>query len=226
MRGFQKDTGSNVLYLGIKHNGICEESKKEREGFEQIKVPLRNGEEIIKYIRRYRTIKAYVDNINYKDTGDQFEFRYQSWLLSLTDEDGDKAILEISLNSSSGVRFMKLAENIDWKQLVEFSAWHDTVKDKTAFNVKQGGQTVPQKYKQPTDENPDAMGDCPQAVQRGRTGKWDYTAQEDFLFDRMQTVVMPAVDAAAAARAMQQPEKQTGSNAPPDDDWNDDDPAF
>lgn len=217
MKGFQQDTGNKVLYLGIKHHSIVEESKKEREGFEPVKVVLsRSGEEITKFVRRYRFIRAFVNKIEYKDTKEQFDFRFQSWRLHLTDEDGDQAILEIPLTSGVGSRFMKLAENVDWKQLVEFRAWHDTNEDKTAFTVKQNGNNVPQLY---TRENP---GTCPQPVQRGRQNKWDYTEQEDFLFERMMTVVIPEVERVEASRVVQRPaEPQPNGHAPTDDEWND-----
>jgi hypothetical protein len=93
---------------------------------------------------------------------------------------------------------MKLAENLNFNKPVEFSAWHDTKDDKTAFVVKQNGQSVPQKY---TRDNPNG---CPEPAQRGRQGKWDYTEQEDFLYERMINVVIPAVEQAEAARGLGQ----------------------
>ena len=220
MKGFQTDTGNNVLYLSITQHSICEQSKKPREGFEKVVIQLQNGDELTKYLKRYRFIRGYVTGITYRDTGDKYKVRFQSWQIQITDEDGDQAQLAIDLNSNAGSRFMKLAENIDWKQMVEFQAWHDTKDDKTAFVVKQNGNSVPQKYKQPTEESPNAMLDCPPAVKRERaSGKveYDYTEQEDFLFKKMQNVVIPAVEAANAGRSM-------ANDAPSDteeDDWSD-----
>lgn len=222
MKGFQPDSGSNVLYLSITQHSICEQSKKPREGFEKVVIQLQNGDEVTKYLKRYRFIRGFVTGITYRDTGDKYKVRFQSWQIQITDEEGDQAQLALDLNSNAGSRFMKLAENIDWKQMVEFRAWHDTVKDKTAFNVTQNGQTVPQKYKQPTEGDPKAMGDCPQPVERKRaSGKteWDYTEQEDFLFGRMQNVVIPAVESANAGRLMRVSENRTDTE--PVDDWDD-----
>lgn len=82
---------------------------------------------------------------------------------------------------------MKLAENINYSEPVEFSAWKGQ-DDKTAFSVKQGGENVPQKY---TRDDP---GDCPPPVQ-GFNKKWNFDAQKEYLHERMVNVVIPKVKA-------------------------------
>ena len=117
---------------------------------------------------------------------------------------------------------MKLAENIDFSQPVEFSAWQDTKTDKTAFNVKQGGKSVPQKYTQ------DDPGDCPPPVQ-SKLGKWNFDAQEEFLFDRMENVVIPMVNEAGNEMPQLAHAASAGSSTQshaPEEDLSDDDIPF
>lgn len=206
MKGFQQDTGQSALYLSVKHHGIVEESKREREGFQPVSIFVqRTGETITKYIRRYKAVEGFIKKIEYRES--EFEgVKFNSWKIHIIDDEGNLGILDLLLNSNPGTRFAKLAENLDFSKPVEFSAWHDTKDDKTAFVVRQNGQSVPQRYTK------DSPGDCPPPVPRGRAGKLDFTDQEDFLYDRMVNAVIPAVDAAEAARSM-------GKTATTEDDW-------
>lgn len=201
MKGLQERSDAGVVFLAIKHFSLCEESKTEREGFSPVEVKNpRTGATSIKYIKRYKAVEAMVKKIEWRDV--PWEDRnYQSWKIHL-DAAGTPCTLDIAFESNACSRFMKMAENIDWSQPVEFAAWKSQ-DDKTAFSVKQNGQNVPQKY---TRDNP---GDCPPPVQN-RTGKWNYDAQTDFLYDRMMNVVIPKVDAAAAIRAELQPVSENG----------------
>lgn len=214
MKGFQEDTGQRALYISVKHHGLVEESKREREGFQPVNIFVqRTGETITKFIRRYKAIEGFVKKIEYRES--EFEgVKFNSWKIHIIDDEGTLGILDLLLNSNPGTRFMKLAENLDFSKPVEFSAWHDTKDDKTAFVVKQGGQSVPQKY---TKDNP---GDCPAPVPRGRAGKLDFTDQEDFLYERMVNAVIPAVDRAEAARGVGGPPAVAAADewdASPDD---------
>ncbi len=218
MSGFREDTGQTALWLSVKHGSICEESKREREGFQPIQIFVqRTGETITKFIKRYKSIEGFITKIDYRES--EFEgVKFNSWKIHIVDDEGTLGILDLLLNSNPGTRFMKLAENLDFAKPVEFSAWHDTKDDKTAFVVKQGGQSVPQKYTK------DSPGDCPAPVPRGRAGKLDFTDQEDFLYARMTGVVIPAVNAAEAARGTAAPAVQ--ENSAPADEWDDEDIPF
>lgn len=211
MRGFVEKTANNTLLLTVKYHSICEVSRKERNGFEMIKVPdISTGEEITKYVKRYDTIEAMVTNIEWRDTKQQYDTRFQSWRIHLRNADGDRAVLEIPFKTNACDRLMKLAENIDFSKPVEFRAWCDSSgkKDKTAFYVGQRENdadeksvTVPQKY---TRAN---MGNCPEAVQ-GIDG-WSYSAQLQYLHGQMMNVVIPRVQA-AAAMANERPDNDDG----------------
>ena len=199
MKGLVEKAETNAVFLVIKHFSLCEESKTEKPGFVPIKVTNpRTGDQSTKYIKRYNGVEAFVRRLEWRDVSYDDQ-RYMSWKLHL-DAAGVPCVLEIPFDSTVSSRFMKLAENIDFTKPVEFTAWK-SADDKTAFAVKQDGQNVPQKY---TREDP---GDCPPPVQN-RTGKWNFDAQTDYLYDRMINVVIPKVDAAAAIRG----EMSTGSN--------------
>lgn len=207
MKGLVEKTEAGVVFLVIKHYSLCEESKTERAGFAPVKVTNpRTDDSSTKYIKRYNAVEAFVKSIEFRDVTYD-ENRYMSWKLSLN-ADGTPCVLEIPFSSIVSTRFMKMAENIDFSKPVEFSAWKSQ-DDKTAFSVKQDGENVPQKY---TRDNP---GDCPEPTQN-RTGKWNYDAQTDFLYEQMMNVVLPKVEAANARREMEKPpEAPTGGNGEP-----------
>lgn len=188
MKGFQQKTESTGKFFVVKHNCICEESSKERAGFGPVEVMNPQTKEIsIKFIRPYDFLEAMVTKIEWRDTGDKYDQRYMSWKIHLN-ADGESGTLEIPFNSRIGDRFMKMAENIDFAKPVEFRAWRDA-EDKTAFIIKQDGQSVPQLY---TKADP---GKCPPPVQTFG-GKWNFDGQSQFLHRQMLEVVIPRVEAA------------------------------
>lgn len=184
MKGLQ-EANNDGIFLVIKHGGICQESKQPREGFSPIEVVnARSGDKTVKYIKRYKGVEALIKRIDWYDR--EFEdTRFMGWKLIL-DADGTACSLDLPFESRVGSRFMKLAENIDYSEPVEFSAWRGP-DDKTAFAVKQKGENVPQRY---TREDP---GDCPPPVQ-GFNKKWNFDAQKQFLHERMIKVVIPRLE--------------------------------
>lgn len=193
--GLQEKGGGSKIFLAIKHDCICQESKIEREGFEPVEVTNPETEEkSIKFIKRYRGVAAMITKIEWRDTGERYDRQYTSWRIHL-DMGGAAAVLEIPFHSRHSSRFMKLAENIDYAKPVEFRAWYDAKDKSTAFYVGQWENeddekslSVPQKY---TREHP---GPCPEPVQR-LGGKWNFDDQMDFLHSRMMTIVIPQVEA-------------------------------
>lgn len=227
MRGFQERSTGNGKFFVIKHNTICEESAKEKPGFEPVEVMNPQTKEVsIRFIKRYAALEAMVTRIEWRDTGDQYDQRYTSWKIHL-DADGDKGVLEIPFQSRASSRLMKLAENIDFTRPVEFRAWRDAKTESTAFFVGQREDeddeksiSVPQKY---TRENP---GDCPEPVKR-LGGKWSFDDQMEFLHERMMSVVIPRIAAAQGAIAERNgheewnerpPDEDPYDQTPPDDD--------
>lgn len=196
-RGAQERTQNDGTFYVIKHNCICQESKHEREGFEPVEVVNpQTRETSIKFIKRYQSLDGFITRIEYRDTEQQFDQRYVSWKIHLSLGGGRRGVLEIPFQSRMSSRFMKLAENIDFTEPVEFRAWKDTKTDSTAFYVGQGddgsGKTISvrQLY---TKDDPDA---CPPPRQ-AMGGKWNFDDQMTFLHDQMMNVVIPRVEAAA-----------------------------
>lgn len=185
MKGLQ-ERNDDGIFLVIKHGGICQESKTPREGFAPIEVTNpRSGATTTKYIKRYRGVEATIKRIEWYDR--EFDNTpFQGWKLIL-DANGTGCSLDLPFESRVGTRFAKLAENIDFSQPVEFSAWKGS-DEKTAFSVKQNGVNVPQKY---TREDP---GECPAPVQ-GFNKKWNFDAQKQFLHERMTQIVIPRLQA-------------------------------
>lgn len=208
MKGLQEKTDSGVIFLAVKHNSLVQESKGPREGFERIEVENpRTKEKVEKYIKRYSAVEGMVTKIEWYDTEQKYENRYQGWKIHM-DAKEVPVVLDLPFSSIPASRFMKLAENIDWAKPVEFRAWKDLGGNKTAFWVGQGNDSVPQKY---TRDNP---GDCPPPVQNFK-GDWKYDAQVEFLFKRMKEVVIPAVEKANAWRADGKDKKpETAETAP------------
>jgi hypothetical protein len=189
MRGLQEQTQAGTIFLKIKHSSICEESKQELPGFEPVEVTNpRTGENLTKFVKRYKGVEALVCKVEWYER--EYEGTpFMGWNLHL-DAAGVPCVLDLPLKSRVTSRFMKLAENIDFTRPVEFSAWHDKKSDSTAFNVRQDGESVPQKY---TREDP---GDCPPPVQSKVTKKWNFEEQTEYLVGVMNDVIIPAVEAA------------------------------
>lgn len=221
MKGLQEETDTGTVFLVVKNHSICEESKTERPGFNPIEVKNpKTGETFNKYHKRYKSVEALFCKIEWRDTQDKYETRFLSWRLHLNAA-GTPCILEIPFDGRVSTRFMKLAENIDFTQPAEISAWYDAKNEATAFNIRQDGASVPQKY---TREDP---GDCPEPVKNFQ-GKLNFDAQKEFLHDRMMNVVIPAVE--AAGNEMPHAEKAMSATAgglpENDDDIADEDLPF
>lgn len=226
MRGYVQKQSDNGLRFIVKYHSICEVSRKEKEGFEEIKVQdVSSGEEITKYVRRYDALEALVTKIEFRDTKQQYDTRFMSWLIHLTNAEGKPAVLEIPFKTNASDRFMKLAENINFTKPVEFRVWCDTSgkKDKTAFYVGQRVDaadeksiSVPQKYRR------GEMGDCPEPVEE--LDGWNYSAQLKYLHSQMLNVVVPRVEAANAMRnAEPEPEFEQESESEESNPFADDD---
>lgn len=218
MKGFQERSENTGRFFVIKHNTICEESSKEKPGFQPVEVMNPTSKEItIKFIKPYSVLDSMITKIEWRDTGDKYEQRYMSWKIYL-DANGEKGVLEIPFQSRVSSRFMKLAENIDFQRPVQFRAWRDPKTESTAFFVGQRvneedekSVSVPQKY---TKDNP---GECPPPVQR-LGGKWNFDDQVEFLHERMMNIVIPRVAAARAALGDQTNGYQEGNERTPDED--------
>ena len=211
--GLETYDNSGKIFLKLKHGCLCEESKAERDGFKKVEGNLQDGTHYVKWIKPYKAVSGFVDRIEWYDREHNGR-KFRGWNLHITDDD-ESYVLDIPFANRANSRWMKLAENIQFDEPVRFSAWNDRKTDTLAFNVQQGGTSVPQKY---TRENP---LDLPEPIQRS-SGKWDYGAQEDFLVHRMNKNVLPACEAAASKRGVkaalsESPETNEEIHDEPDD---------
>lgn len=143
----------------------------------------KNGETV--YELCYDTLRGQIIDIKIND----LDFgRY----INISLADGD--VLSIPFEGSSGAAFIKMLPNIDEKKETEFNTF--VGKDgKIAFIVKQGGQALKWAF---TRENPNGMPDPIEKTIAGKT-KWDFSDQEDFLYnlllkeaDRFNVGIAPA----------------------------------
>ena len=199
-------------FLVIKHNAICFESKEPVDGWEPVEyLNPRTQETGIKYVKKFKAVEGYVDKVEwYRREDAKTGVVFAGWKVHLSDGE-EQYILDIPFGIPAYGYFVKAAENIDWTQKVSFSAWKNKEDGKTAFAARQGDQTIKQKY---SAAHP---GDCPAPIEkRTPTGtKWDYSDQEIWLKDRMEKVVLPAIDKAAQSRAAYQAQAPTQKSAPP-----------
>lgn len=187
-KGLVEQTENNTVYLLVKHHSLVQESKTERPGFKPVEVSNpKTKETIVKFIKYYRCVEGYICKIEFYDTEEQYDTRFMGWKIHM-DADGVPVVLDLPLNSRASNRFMKVAENLDFSEPVEFRAWHDRESDGVAFYIGQGGQAVPQKY---TKDNP---GNCPPPVQSRVTKEWNFDVQKEFLCQRMLDAVIPEVE--------------------------------
>lgn len=200
----EQNSNTGTRYLEIKDFSICEKSRQEREGWEYLETESSDGTKYDNWIKRYKSVDGLITGIEYTTrTLPGTTTNLSSWKILLKDG-AERYSFNIPSTSQAASRFVKLAENLDPTQPVEISAWKDNsdAKPKLAFMVKQNGVNIPQKYKIAEVEvegrkvsalvdysNPDPEN-APKIKVR-RNGDKDYSEVEDFLFERMDTVVRP-----------------------------------
>lgn len=181
---------SNFKYLTVKHHSIVEESKEPRDGFEPVEVfNPKTKEKMTKYIDKWPGITGYIVSAELYDTGDTYDTRFKGIKLNIDDE----VVIDLPEKSSGYDAFAKAGENIDFNKEVYLQAYHNRSKDRTGFGIKQDGERVDWKY---TKDNP---GDCP-PWEQDDDGEWNSSKHRAFLKKRIAEVIIPAIEAATAAR--------------------------
>lgn len=196
--GLNKDAGNaNGNFVAVKHGGLCLESNTPRDGYEEITVHNpKTDQDQQKWIMKFGSLDGMVRSIDWYDTNDEYDTRFMGIKIKIED-DGENFILDLPFAKRAYDAFAKFVENIDFTKPVEFVAWYDRKKDATGFAAKQDGQIVRQKY---TKDN---MGDCPEAVESKRTGKWNFDEQREWLLDN---VVMKAAEVVAKLNQSPEPD--------------------
>lgn len=188
MAGLIERTGQGTTYLSIVDRNICERSQQERteKGWEQIETENpQTKKKTISWIKRHQGIEdVFITDIRW------FEQQIENatltgWNLRL-EADGSTWILRLPLTQNSAKRFMKLADNIDFTKPVTIKVWKSTDKEtgkvSTTFCVYQNGSNIPQALNR---------DDLPEAKFLKSTKKWDFTEQDEFLVEHMNTVTIP-----------------------------------
>lgn len=181
MAGLLEKNKGKTIWLQIIDRNICQRSNQPVDGWEQYQSEKATTPS---WIKRYRGIEdAYITDIRW------FERKLPNsdtilvgWNVRFEVE-GQSLVLQLPTNPTCS-RFMKLADNIDFTQPVTISVWKskdDDGKESTALSVKQNGANVPQAW------NKDNLP----AAKKLKTGKWDFSEQEDFLIENMTNVVIP-----------------------------------
>jgi hypothetical protein len=196
MAGLQEDDGmGGGIFLHIRGGFLCEVSKVPREGFKESTLLGNDGERYTKYVKAYKAIEALVVSMEwYKRELDNRKYLGFRLILNAA---GDAISFDLPKDSTAFSRFIKTAENIDFKRPVTFKAWPDSQNHKTAFGIFQRDPKdedklvkVPQKY---TKEN---LGECPPPIKDEMTDEWDFKVQTRWLLGRMAQVVIPAIQEA------------------------------
>jgi hypothetical protein len=207
----QRDRQYNT-YFHIFDYSLCQKSNVHREGWEGPIVTHhpRTGEPKETWVERYDSIVAYI--INCDKFNRSFDNGGNSMGFELTLLAGEqKALLTLEWIKPATKRFLKVARNIDFSKPVRISVFmskSSTTPGKvgTGISFKQdvtGTIADPEQWpkveeywgRDRTTSDPQAIaqGYCPDAVQDGFTGKWDYSAQESFLGRDFQQYVMPVI---------------------------------
>ena len=196
----EKSEHNGTTFLVVKHHTLCQESREPREGWKEITVTNpKTGETKPKWIYPYDSVSGYIDKIEWYDrTDDASGTRFIGYKIHMSDN-GELAVLDLPFRSAGYRVFMKIAENLDYGKPVEFAAWYSRKDDSTAFIVRQDDVPLKHRY---TVANP---GDCPPPVQNPVTKKWDFSAQEVWLKNKIDAEVVPIAEQWATYRAAQAP---------------------
>jgi hypothetical protein len=160
-----RNAGSRKTYINMVNGNFAIKSEEGVEG--AVERTNKNGVQVWELM--FSEVEGSIDNIELtsKEFGESIE-------VALSDGE----ILNISLDSSAGSRFIKMLPNIDESLPVIFKTWKDD-EGKIAFTIKQKDEYVKWAF---TRENPNGM---PEAVQKTVRGKsvWDYDEQSEFLYN-------------------------------------------
>lgn len=172
-------------FLYVLRGGLCLKSKEPKEGYEKVEGEV-DGRPYVNYIRKFHAVTGRITNVEWsvREVEDR---TYRDLKITINDK-GEIYILCLPFAKRAFDYFTKVAENIDYEQPVEFSAWQDKQDERvTAFACKQNGAFVQWRY---TKDNP---GDCPPPKQSALTKKWNFDDQREWLLDRILNVVIPHV---------------------------------
>jgi hypothetical protein len=170
--GLKTRSARNNNFLVVKHGAICREWKPDPDlppdhednqppkGFVEtdvknpsLKGP--NGEDVYvkKWLQKFGSLDGKITGMKWYDTGDKHSQRYMGVKMKIKDD--DTYLLDLSFGTQAYDAFTRMAENIDYTKPIEISVWMDkkTTPPKTAFVIRQNGETVKWRYTRDWNEN-------------------------------------------------------------------------
>jgi hypothetical protein len=167
---------SNALYVSPFLGVLSAKSKEPREGFKEVKYLTKDNGERTAYVKTFNSVSGMIRKVSF--LGKEFDGKKTYfWAITLQDEEG-LINVQLSSDTSPAKSWVKITPNIDITKEVELSCFKDKQNpDKTVLVVRQNDAALKFAY---TLDNPNGM---PQGVQRAN-GKWDFGAQEDWLYGK------------------------------------------
>jgi hypothetical protein len=185
----QDTGGQGGRFLKILDGNIVERSKTQQDGFELYKTKNpQTGEDVEYYIRRYAAVAGNFARLERVERPENQIFGYN---LVLNDEEGEFTLF-LKDKARTTNRFLKVFENLDLDKEIRIDVWKDR-DGNTAITFKQDGQNISQKW----DKNSFPENAQPEQVM----GKWDYSAQDKFLYRRFVNELIPNLPVKERARA-------------------------
>ena len=171
--GLKTRSARNNNFLVVKHGAICREWKPDPDlppdhednippkGFVEtdvknpsLKGP--NGEDVYvkKWLQKFGSLDGTIVGMKWYDTGDRHSQRYMGVKMKIKDS-GETFLLDLSFGTQAYDAFTRMAENIDYNFPIEISVWMDkkTTPPKTAFVIRQHGETVKWRYTRDYNDN-------------------------------------------------------------------------
>ena len=169
----------NVSYYAPFQGCICESSKEPRAGFEEKEYFLSdNVTKRTKYVKKYKSLSGFISKVEY--VSKEFEGKkIKQWKITLKDSSSDEVmVFQFGVATNVARCWSKITPNIDLSLEVTICCWPDKQnKDMTVLCVKQNNEMLKFAY---TRETPNGL---PQPKRRPN-GEYDWTEQEDFLYEK------------------------------------------
>lgn len=219
--GLTRREDGNRIYLEVKFYSLWRGLKKHVEGCETLEtINPKTSAKVVKYGYRFNDLKGYVTKLEKYDTGSQYVTRYFGFKMHIVDGP-ETFVLDLPYKSQILKRFLRLAHNIDWSKQLSITVFKGKKKEggrkdnseETAVWFRQDDITVPAYY---TKDTPKGM---PVAKQDPDTLEWDFRAQQSWLWEKLKTETIPAIETAAKRAAP--PVDEHGSDGLGEEDFDD-----
>jgi hypothetical protein len=226
--GAKESSGSNRIYVGLRIGKIAQTLKEPREGFHPAKTVNKAGKETHFFAKAYDELVGYVTGLRWKTSELTDGTVLTGW--DVTIDTGDQEfVLHVSSNDRPYQRFMSCLLNVDFSRPVKFVGFmgHNNGKSQKVLLLTQSdkekdwvqpkyqerwlSQDIVKKLKEklPLTEQDQRNvaylsdgkidGNYPYIKQLS-DGKWSADNWNEFLFEKMNEEVLPAIEEANSHR--------------------------